>query len=144
MDEKKKIAEIKKKHSLKQKPLPVKYIKRKYTRDENTNEIFYSRFNQLPDDVMREIYKIAFTQCFHEIRTIIRLEVLNYMGEKIVYFDWLSYPQKNGWKSLKTINRRLYNEFLTTSNIQIWRHYNHNTSDIRIYAQTNYHHNTYS
>jgi hypothetical protein len=119
MDEEKKIAEIKKKHSLQQKPLTLTGIKRKYTYDKKTNEIFHSRFNKISDDVMREIYKIAFTQCFHEIRTITRLEVLNYIGEKIVYFDWLNHPQKNGWKSLKTMNRYLFNEFLTTSNISL-------------------------
>jgi len=83
MDEKLEIDEIKKKHLLKQKPLPIKYIKSKYTYDEITNEIFHSRFNQLHDDVMREIYKIAFTECFHEIRSIIRHEVNNYKSKTV-------------------------------------------------------------
>jgi len=71
MDEKKKIAEIKKLHSLKQKPLSIKYNKRKYTHDENTNEFFYSRFNQLPDDFLREyLYKLVFTESIRAIDTI--------------------------------------------------------------------------
>jgi len=84
MNEKNKIDEIKNLHSLKQKPLSVTYNKSKYTFvNEYTNEIFYSRFNELPDDVMREIYKIVFTQCFHEIRSIIRHEVNNYKSKTV-------------------------------------------------------------
>jgi len=71
MDEKKKLAEIKKLHSLKQKPISIKYIKRKYTHDENTNEIFYSRLHQLPDDFLREyLYKFIFTESIRVIDTI--------------------------------------------------------------------------
>jgi len=96
MDEEKKIAEIKKLHSLKQKPLPVKYIKRKYTHDEITNEIFYSRLNKIPDVVMREIYKITFTECFHEIRSIIRHEVTDTNGDIRVDYDWVHHPYGTG------------------------------------------------
>jgi len=101
MDEKKKIAEIKKLHSLKQKPLTINYIKRKYTRDEITNEIFYSRLNKIPDDVMREIYKIAFAECFHEIRSVIRHEVTKANGDIRVEYDWVHYPYGTGWSKLK-------------------------------------------
>jgi hypothetical protein len=101
MNEEKKIAEIKKLHSLKQRPLPITYINRKYTYDEFTNEIFHSRLNKLPDDVMREIYKIAFTECFHEIRSIIRHEVIAYNGHIRVDYDWVHYPYGTGWSILR-------------------------------------------
>jgi len=101
MDEEKKIAEIKKLHSLEQKPLTINYIKRKYTYDEITNEIFCSRLNKIPDDVMREIYKIAFAECFHEIKSIIRREVFTTNGNMRVNYDWVNYPYGTGWSSLK-------------------------------------------
>jgi len=70
MNEKKKIAEIKKLHSLKQKPLTITYRKRKYT-IKKTNEIFHSRFNQLPNDFLREyLYKTIFAQNIPVIDTI--------------------------------------------------------------------------
>jgi len=169
MDEKKKIAEIKKLHSLKQKPLPIKYIKRKYTRDENTNKIFYSRFNQLPDDFLREyLYKLVFTESIRVIDTI--EDHYDPITNKTI--KWWIYKD-HGWNCLggkqarnfiqaytesatnhhrfHEINRfnewmRLHDQeirtFVTSSDIRTWKHQSDQMSE-RILS-TYYDHNTSS